>query len=181
MTRDRINGYIQMVPQFLKEGYGIEPLYDLSKDRHETIEYDGMEYEYYPDIPGVLVGSKLVLWETGKEDVCDVDIHNAAHIDEIISRGRHLQYDDDIVAVVDISRKGRLNVHFYNKQYTPVKYPKSVKFDNIMVFYNSDDVDLEKNGPMKALVRAIFLIKRYRREYIIPYKNQEPCEWGMYD
>lgn len=181
MTRDQINRYIQMVPQFLKDGYGIRPLCNLSDERHETIVHNGTEYEYYPDIPGVLVGSKLVRWETGKEDVCNVDIHNAVHLNEIISRGKHLQYDDDIIAVVDISRKGRLSVRFHDRRYVLAKYPKSIKFDNILMFYNPDDVDLEKNGPMMALARAVFLIKRYQREYIIPYKNQNPCEWGMYD
>lgn len=181
MTRESINRYIKSAPGFIKRGFELKELRDLSNEPYELVSYENETYHYYPGIPGVLVGEKLVLWETDKDDVDKVDVHNPEHFAEILRRGRRLQYNKDIIGVVNISRSGRMNVSLTSHKYLKPDYSKSIQVDNTEIYYNPDDIDLENNGGWKIAAKALFLSKRYYREYIIPYKGVTPEEWGLYD
>lgn len=180
MTREAVNKYMKIVAGYAREHYGLKALSDLSKESYELINDGNETYAYYPNIPGVLIGSKFVTWETGRDDLCEVDIHDPEHLAEIIRRGKRLQYDN-IVGVLNVSRKGEMTIDLVLPEYVKPEYSASVSVDNTVIHYNPNDIDLESNPHHKVIAKALFLAKRYNREYIIPYVDREPEEWGMYE
>lgn len=180
MTREKINARLMAMPGFIRNRYGIHELPDLSNEVCEKVMYGNDIYDYYPGIPGVLVGSKLVMWETGTDDVMKVDVHDPEHFAEILKRGRRLQYDD-IAGVVDISRSGRMHMGIWFPRDVTPRYTGTIPIDNTVIYYDPDEIDLKHDGPRRAWAIGLFLAMRYGSEYIRPYKNTKPYEWGLYD
>ena len=65
MTRKEINSQINKVPAERRLHLGIELLEELP-DSCIILTHNRIEYRSYPEIPGILVGSKFVTWETGE-------------------------------------------------------------------------------------------------------------------
>ena len=179
MTREQINKYIRIVPCHAKQAYGIEELSDLSAMEYKNVMSDGQAYRYFPEIPGVLVGEKLVKWETGKDDLQEVNVYDRSHMKEIVKRG-HILQDDDIVGIF-LMENGRMRLDIARMDNVNKRYSGCVAVDNTFIYYDPKDIDLDNNGPLKMTGKAVFLVRRYGDEYMIPYKGMMPGDWGSYE
>lgn len=180
MTRDQINSYIRHVPVCIRQRTGINELLDLSKERSKKIIHDGKAYLYYPDIPGILIGERLVMWEQGMPDLMDVDIYDKNHFAEIFQRGMSLT-SNDIIGLASLDSDGRLKVSLVRSDRRNPSYQSSIPMDGTLIYYRPENVDLVKDAPHRMEARALFLAKRYNRVFIIPYLNRKPKDWGCYD
>lgn len=180
MTRNQINSYIRHVPAHIRQRTGIEELLDLSKERSKKIIHDGKIYLYYPDIPGILIGERLVMWEQGRPDLMDVDVHDKNHFAEIYWRGMSLA-SNDIIGLASLDSNGHLKVSLVRSNRQNPSYQRSIPIDGTFIYYQPENVDLARDAAHRMEARALFLAKRYNRVFIIPYLNMKPKDWGCYD
>lgn len=176
MTREEINRHINKVPQLMKERYRLCELQDLSGISYEHVTFKGTAYRYYPDIPGVLIGAKLVTWKTGT-DMCKIDVHNPEHFEQILRRGHRLQYDD-IIGILEKDESGRISARLEDFGCVELEYSASFPIDGTVIYYNPFDFRFERRQARKTDAIVLFLAKRYRTEHMIPFKDTEPDEWG---
>lgn len=180
MTREEINASINKVPEIFKERYGLRELDDLTDRPYELVTHEGKEYRYYPDIPGVLVGSKLVAWEAGKPDDCEVDVHDPSHFEQVLRRGCRMQYDD-IVGIIRHDAEGLMHVDLELSELVDQDYEKSVPVDGTVIYYDGCGIGFERIKSRKTIAIALFLAGRYKTEHMIPFKDTDPSEWGDYE
>lgn len=177
MTRKEINSQINKVPAERRLHLGIELLEELP-DSCVILTHNRIEYRSYPEIPGILVGSKFVTWETGSEDVCEVDVKNPEHMEEIIRRGSRLQFDN-IVGIAGKDKDGKLTLELEPVEFVDKEFAGVVPVDGTVIYYDPNIIRMTKNRRTDLL--AMFLSKRYRREYMIPFRDEPPVEWGAYE
>lgn len=180
MTRDQVNSYIRHVPAFIRQRTGLKELPDLSKERCKKVYYGAGTYNYYPDIPGVLVGERLVMWETGKPDLMDVDVNNVEHFAEILDRGMSF-LSDEIIGLADLDPDGRLKIRLIQSANWNPAYHGMVPIDGTKIFYRPENMDLSRDAARRVEAGALFLAKRYNRVFIIPYVDRKPKDWGCCD
>lgn len=181
MTREEVNRHINQIPKLIREQYDLEPLYDLSDKPYEPIAHGNETYRYYPEIPAVLIGAKLVKWETDENITQKVDIANPEHFEEILRRGCQNQYDEDLVGIMDKTPSGHLTMELTWADCIGSEYTKSFPIDDTFIYYNPDRFSIVRLDKKKQIAAALFLAKRYKRAFMVPFKGEEPGEWGDYD
>ena len=182
MTREDINKQVNEIPETFRADYGLKLLEDLSDKSYELVEHEGETFCFYPDIPGVLIGSKLVKWEKGNPSLCDVDLDNPEHFEQILFRGSENQYDD-IVGIMDRDTSGRLTMELVELDKVDTEYSEFFPIDGTVIYYNPlkfygyRGIRFERK---KQIAAALFLTKRYESAFMIPFKDEDPSEWGDY-
>lgn len=168
------------LPDEMKEEYKIPEPDDWIDDRHEMIN----GYAYYPDHDLMIIGTRVVAWENkGNTDTIKVDPYNPEHLAEIVSRGM-LRQDEDTIGVVTFLATGKMYCGMSSKKHWPSKRYKeseifvSFPFDDTEIYYNPKHDHIMVQPEYRLLAECLFNKKRYFPEYIVPYKDVPPSEWG---
>lgn len=171
MTMEQRNELFAKLPKELREEYGFHEPFDYSK--YECIHKDG--FDYYPELHCIIVNDIVVWWQTEKDDLCEVDIDNPEHVNELLSRVKP-RFSPSLVGIIYKNTKGRLMwlLQYHKPKDTLHKIP----VDGTYVYYNPDDIDIENNNDMKLLAECMFIAVRYGVVEVFPYKNQKPEFWG---
>lgn len=171
MTMKQQHEYLEKLPQELREKYGFRDWFDFSK--YECIHKNG--FDYYPELDVIIVNNIPVHWQTGKEDLCEIDLDNPKHLKQLVERVRYRFYPN-LVGVIYKNRKGRLTCILQTEK--PLNMPHKIPVDGTYVYYRPADIDVENDSNMKLLAECMFIAKRYDTFQIFPYKDEEPEFWG---
>lgn len=170
MTMEQQYELFARLPKELHDKYGFGKPFDYSK--YECIHKDG--FDYYPELDCVLINTIPVVWETGTDDLCEVDINNPAHLDELMRRaGKRLS--PELVGIIRMKENGDMTclMRWHKPEYPCSRIP----VDGTYLYYESNDIDLANDGQMRLLAESMFIAKRYNTIHVIPYKGVDPGYW----
>lgn len=139
------------------------------------------EYDYYPELNCVIINDIAIMWETNTKDTQPVNLQNPAHLAELQRRAK--KRFTPTLAIISVSTTNkRIDCQLYKNDERTQKFIHErklsyVSFDEGPIYYDPNDINLANNPDMLLLAKCMFLAKKYKSIYIIPYKNTNPQEW----
>lgn len=169
MTHTEYTALLKQLPKTIKETYGLNEPSDLSKERKIRTE----NYQYYPDIPCMIVDDITVFWDKERPYIKPQIPEHLAAIKERIHGKRYESIG--IIHTVKHDNENKIYCMLVSKN-TDVSGLQAIAFDNTMIYYDNNEVDMQ-NDLTKTLAKVLFAAQRYETEYIVPSKDKNPANW----
>lgn len=174
MTRTEYNQLLSQLPESIRKEYGFNEPFDYSP--YKCVHTD--EYDYYPELDCCIIDEIPIVWADNNPWVTP---ENPEILKEFKQRIANKQ--EPVINVIDIGKNTHKMAHFAytktkaNMQSVKDKNLKPIRYKNITVYYDPNNIDLPNNQQMMVLAICLITAKQYNAIGIDPKQNIPPNEW----